>query len=203
MKIRANLLLSSQAWRFLAPALIFAGFVRGPAPPVPSPPPFESRGASWRACAAAPLLRSSLMPKRPSSGRTAKRFAHNDGPAWTVPYGHEFWRRPEPRVERPEGRGENRSTPAAADLDLNEIVERVSYAIAPSVETGGGQVRAASYTARFESDGLHLSMQVGTSRCDVPGRVQRAERIDPDVRAAPDVAPLDAARTAQRAVPTT
>src|SRR5215813_12854459 len=45
--------------------------------------------------------------------------------------------------------------------------------------------------------------RVGTSRCDVPGRVQRAERTRQDVRAAAGVAPLYAARTAQRAVPTT
>src|SRR5262245_10021723 len=44
---------------------------------------------------------------------------------------------------------------------------------------------------------------VGTSRCDVPGRVQRAERTSQDLRAAAHVAPLYAARTAQRAVPTT
>src|SRR5215468_8590488 len=44
---------------------------------------------------------------------------------------------------------------------------------------------------------------VGTSRRDVPGRVQRAERISQAERTAADVAPLDAARTAQRAVPTT
>src|SRR6266508_569505 len=42
---------------------------------------------------------------------------------------------------------------------------------------------------------------VGTSRCDVPARVQRAERAAPDV-VTPLVAPLNAARTAQRAVPT-
>src|SRR5215813_11404972 len=40
---------------------------------------------------------------------------------------------------------------------------------------------------------------VGTSRCDVPARVQRAERISRDERTTADVAPLDAARTAQRA----
>src|SRR5262249_19042546 len=44
---------------------------------------------------------------------------------------------------------------------------------------------------------------VGTSRCDVPARVQRAERISQYGRAAADVAPLYAARKAQRAVPTT
>src|SRR5262249_25911180 len=44
---------------------------------------------------------------------------------------------------------------------------------------------------------------VGTSRCDVPARVQRAERIPQRQRTAVDVAPLYAARKAQRAVPTT
>src|SRR5262245_5252789 len=49
---------------------------------------------------------------------------------------------------------------------------------------------------------FRASLVVGTSRCDVPGRVQRAERTRQDVRAATHVAPLYAARTAQRAVPT-
>src|SRR5215468_9005403 len=49
----------------------------------------------------------------------------------------------------------------------------------------------------------HGEAVVGTSRCDVPGRVQRAERISRDERTTAPVAPLDAARTAQRAVPTT
>jgi len=39
---------------------------------------------------------------------------------------------------------------------------------------------------------------VGTSRYDVPARVQRAERAAPDVRVTSLVAPLNAARTAQR-----
>jgi len=43
---------------------------------------------------------------------------------------------------------------------------------------------------------------VGTSRCDVPARVQRAERIASNEHTIVSVAPLNAARTAQRAVPT-
>src|SRR5215813_4531240 len=42
-----------------------------------------------------------------------------------------------------------------------------------------------------------LERKVGTSRCDVPGRVQRAERTPQDVRAAAHVAPRYAARTAR------
>jgi hypothetical protein len=40
------------------------------------------------------------------------------------------------------------------------------------------------------------------ARCAVPVRVQRAERMLKDVRGTLYVAPLNAARTAQRAVPT-
>jgi hypothetical protein len=43
---------------------------------------------------------------------------------------------------------------------------------------------------------------VGMARCAVPARVQRAERMFQDVQITPHVAPLNAARTAQRAVPT-
>jgi hypothetical protein len=43
---------------------------------------------------------------------------------------------------------------------------------------------------------------VGTSRCDVPARVQRAEQMLEGVRTKVRIAPLNAARTAQRAVPT-
>ena len=45
--------------------------------------------------------------------------------------------------------------------------------------------------------------QVGTSRCDVPARVQRAERIARDVRTRPTLRRYYAARTPQRGVPTT
>jgi hypothetical protein len=44
-------------------------------------------------------------------------------------------------------------------------------------------------------------MLVGTARCAVPARVQRAERIPGTVRFILYVAPLNAARTAQRAIP--
>ena len=43
---------------------------------------------------------------------------------------------------------------------------------------------------------------VGTSRCDVPARVQRAERMLDGLKTKVCIAPLNAARTAQRAVPT-
>ena len=42
----------------------------------------------------------------------------------------------------------------------------------------------------------------GTSRCDVPGRVQRAERMLGRTRITFKVVPLDAARTAPRIVST-
>ncbi len=47
-----------------------------------------------------------------------------------------------------------------------------------------------------------MARMVGTSRCDVPARVRRAERTMQDTRVTTLVAPLNAARTAQRAVPT-
>src|SRR5579864_5741821 len=43
---------------------------------------------------------------------------------------------------------------------------------------------------------------VGTLRCDVPARVQRAERMLDGSRTKVRIAPLNASRTAQRAVPT-
>jgi len=43
---------------------------------------------------------------------------------------------------------------------------------------------------------------VGTSRCDVPARVERAERTAFNAQFTTHLAPLNAARTAQRAVPT-
>src|SRR5262249_26083217 len=39
------------------------------------PVPSEPREASWSACAAAPLLRSTPISKRQSTGRTPRRFA--------------------------------------------------------------------------------------------------------------------------------
>ena len=48
-----------------------------------------------------------------------------------------------------------------------------------------------------------VGRKVGTARCAVTADVQRAERTGEDVRTSLRVAPLNAARTAQRAVPTT
>jgi hypothetical protein len=45
-------------------------------------------------------------------------------------------------------------------------------------------------------------VKVGTPRCGVTARVQRAELTTPPVKITPYVAPLNAARTARRAVPT-
>jgi hypothetical protein len=44
---------------------------------------------------------------------------------------------------------------------------------------------------------------VGTPRCGVPARSVAGGRDHPEVQFASNVAPLNAARTAQRAVPTT
>jgi Uma2 family endonuclease len=44
-------------------------------------------------------------------------------------------------------------------------------------------------------------MSAGMARCAVPARVQRAERMPEDVRITRYVAPLNAARTAQRTIP--
>jgi len=45
-------------------------------------------------------------------------------------------------------------------------------------------------------------VEAGTSRCDVPARVQRAERTTKTMRLTQLVAPLNKALTAQRAIPT-
>src|SRR5262249_33450891 len=72
------------------------------------------------------------------------------------------------------------------------------------VKDGGAERRVGSLgpAGQFETESLgrYLVSVVGTSRCDVPARVQRAERIPQHERTTADVAPLDGARTAQRAV---
>ena len=45
-------------------------------------------------------------------------------------------------------------------------------------------------------------LEVGTARCAVPSRVERAELMLANTRITMTIAPLNAARTAQRAVPT-
>jgi hypothetical protein len=59
-----------------------------------------------------------------------------------------------------------------------------------------------SVSNRSSRDGSRAAT-VGMARWAVPARVQRVERMRKDVRTRPRVAPLNAARTAQRAVPTT
>src|SRR5262249_7487170 len=75
-----------------------------------------------------------------------------------------------------------------------------------------GQVRRRSALGRtslpWQGDAIapnlfSARLQVGASRWDGAGRVQQAGRMKRDVQNAATVAPLHAARTAQRAVPTT
>lgn len=69
-------------------------------------------------------------------------------PAWTVPYGAEFWRRA--------------ADDDAAAVDIGDAVERVSHAIA---RTGDGAPRivARRYAASFDGHGLRLSPTDGAS----------------------------------------
>src|SRR5262249_12817647 len=79
-----------------------------------------------------------------------------------------------------------------ASMALLAFVLRSAAAVPPAPDKLIGPTTGAS-----------SALQVGTSRCDVPVRVQRTERTDGEVRIAPYVAPAYAALTAQRAVPTT
>ena len=78
--------------------------------------------------------------------------------------------------------------------------------LAPPVEAwktaqaGAASSRRQARRLSYCKDSVRM---VGTSRCDVPARVQRAESAARKRALLQMVAPLHAARTAQRAVPTT
>jgi hypothetical protein len=72
-------------------------------------------------------------------------------PAWSVPYGDEFWRRPftGPPLEP--------GSPKPDMVDLNDIIERVRHAIDSGSDSAAPQVQARTYTASFHTDGLYFS----------------------------------------------
>jgi hypothetical protein len=83
----------------------------------------------------------------------------HEAPAWTVGYGKEFWRWPNPeRLRFPPSR---KATEAAlvlpASVNLGDVIERVSHALESNSTSGTPRVQTWTYTARFDGAGLRLS----------------------------------------------
>jgi MYXO-CTERM domain-containing protein len=85
-------------------------------------------------------------------------------PSWAVAYGTEFWRRP----------AADGSTTIA--INLGDVIERVSHAIARASDDELPRVRASRYTAAFDGVGLRFAagsspdqLRVRTSRVSING----------------------------------
>ena len=85
----------------------------------------------------------------PRSGATAGGIVVYDkveqAPAWAVPFGKEFWRRSPSPATANEGQES-----APPNLNLGDVIARVSHAIADSSPEGLPQVRAKTFTATSE-----------------------------------------------------
>lgn len=76
-----------------------------------------------------------------------------DGPAWSLPYGREFWR-PNAAPSTPR-KGDTNPVPT---FNVNEVVERVSHAFVQRDDGTLPQVQARTYKARFDQEsGLGFS----------------------------------------------
>jgi len=78
----------------------------------------------------------------------------SEAPAWAVRYGKEFWHRPttDKRGHHPINNATQPSVSLPASIDLGDVIERVSHAFTNDDSTP--RVKAATYEASFEADGL-------------------------------------------------
>jgi hypothetical protein len=99
-------------------------------------------------------------PAPAKAGGNASMAMHQkieEAPAWTIAYGKEFWRRP---TARPAARPDRSSAPAVStspDLNLGDVIERVSHAISQDETAPLPQVQARTYTAAFDGQGVRFS----------------------------------------------
>ncbi|MBI3851780.1 MAG: cadherin-like domain-containing protein [Verrucomicrobia bacterium] len=104
----------------------------------------------------------SAAPRRfsSSSQRTFHCWQHpEDAPTWTVAYGKEFWRQRQTQNLRlqPSTKATEAAIKLPSSVNLGDVIERVSHALAADADEGYPHVRAKTYAASFDEHGLRFS----------------------------------------------
>ena len=80
-----------------------------------------------------------------------------DAPAWAIPYGKEFWRQPAKPVRAQAAGGTRSPAMISSDINLGDVIDRVSHAFTKDGSSQFPQVRARTYIATFDVHGLRFS----------------------------------------------
>src|SRR5205814_3562673 len=81
-----------------------------------------------------------------------------------VPYGGEFWRRASKSTQSHPKDSKGLSVMIPANIELGDIIDRVSHAITKEDPSAVPRVQAKTYAAAFDDEGMHFSPhRAGTS----------------------------------------
>ncbi|HYT60058.1 MAG TPA: hypothetical protein VEL06_07790, partial [Haliangiales bacterium] len=91
-----------------------------------------------------------FLPTSKRHERRAPTSVHENGrepsvqtPGWSIPYGKEFWRQAiKPAEPNPKGPQGSSSATIPANIDLGDIIDRVSHAITRDDCSGAARVQA-------------------------------------------------------------
>ena len=120
--------------------------------------PVAARHAPGKPQAEAPVQRAMIPSTK--EARTADVALHQkieDAPAWAIGYGKEFWRRPAANAQPRNDRSSRSAVVVSPDLNLGDVIERVSHAITQDESAPHPQARTKTYTAAFDGHGLRFS----------------------------------------------
>ena len=97
-----------------------------------------------------------------SPGVAVKEQEEGHGPSakvrgWTIPFGGEFWRHGRKPAEPALEVQERSSGTMPTDINLGDIIDRVSHAITTDESSVIPRVRAKTYTANFDGSGVRFS----------------------------------------------
>src|SRR4051794_4181096 len=84
------------------------------------------------------------QPSSDDSAHIGLVRTREEAPAWTIRYGDEFWRRPATNA------GHLTNTPDSHDIDLGDVIDRVSHAIERPNDGTFHRASATTFTASFD-----------------------------------------------------
>ena len=121
----------------------------------PEPPPkLLSFSRAQQTAKQQPANAAPSVPIQTESGHAL--LIHNaieQAPAWAIPYGQEFWHK---GASLPETKVDNGAV-VPANIDLGNIIERISAAITLGPGAALPQAHTKSYAATFDGEGFRLS----------------------------------------------